>query len=41
MTGLATPLMRHTVGARLERSIPVALQALAELATTAPPPEGG
>ena len=39
MTGPATPLMRHTVGARLERSIPVALAALVELATTVPPPE--
>ena len=29
MTGLATPLLRHTVGARLERSIPTALEALA------------
>jgi uncharacterized protein YndB with AHSA1/START domain len=33
MTGLATPLMRHTVGARLERSIPKALAALVERAT--------
>jgi uncharacterized protein YndB with AHSA1/START domain len=41
MTGLATPVMRYTVGARLERSIPVALAALAELATTVPPPENG
>jgi uncharacterized protein YndB with AHSA1/START domain len=41
MTGAATPLMRHTVGARLERSIPAALAALVELATTAPPPENG
>ena len=39
MTGLATPLMRRTVGARLERSIPAALAALVELATTGPPPE--
>jgi uncharacterized protein YndB with AHSA1/START domain len=39
MTGLATPLMRHTVGKRLERSIPVALAALVRLATTVPPPE--
>lgn len=35
MTGLATPLMRRTVGARLERSIPAGLAALVELATTA------
>ena len=28
MTGPATPLLRHTVGARLERSIPAALEAL-------------
>jgi uncharacterized protein YndB with AHSA1/START domain len=41
MTGPATPLMRHTVGPRLERSIPAALAALVELATTAPPPENG
>jgi uncharacterized protein YndB with AHSA1/START domain len=34
MTGLATPLMRHTVGARLQRSMPAALAALVELATT-------
>jgi uncharacterized protein YndB with AHSA1/START domain len=32
MTGLATPLMRRTVGARLERSIPEALAALVERA---------
>jgi uncharacterized protein YndB with AHSA1/START domain len=32
MTGLATPLMRYTVGARLERSIPLAIAALVELA---------
>jgi uncharacterized protein YndB with AHSA1/START domain len=32
MTGLATPLMRRTVGARLERSIPDALAALVERA---------
>ena len=37
MTGLATPLMRRTVGARLERSIPAALAALVERATTVPP----
>jgi uncharacterized protein YndB with AHSA1/START domain len=41
MTGPATPLMRRTVGARLERSIPAALAALVELATTVPPPESG
>lgn len=41
MTGPATPLMRHTVGPRLKRSIPAALAALVELATTAPPPERG
>ena len=35
MTGLATPLMRRTVGARLERSIPAALAGLVEFATTA------
>ena len=32
MTGLATPLMRRTVGPRLERSIPVGLANLVELA---------
>jgi uncharacterized protein len=36
MTGLATPLMRYTVGPRLERSIPAALAGLVELATTVP-----
>jgi uncharacterized protein YndB with AHSA1/START domain len=36
MTGLATPLMRRTVGARLERSIPEALAALVERATAEP-----
>jgi uncharacterized protein YndB with AHSA1/START domain len=41
MSGLATPLMRRTVGPRLERSIPAALAALVELATTAPPREHG
>jgi uncharacterized protein YndB with AHSA1/START domain len=35
MTGLATPLLRHTVGRRLERSIPAALDALVELAASA------
>jgi len=34
MTGLATPLLRRTVGARLERSIPAALETLVALATT-------
>jgi uncharacterized protein YndB with AHSA1/START domain len=41
MSGLATPLMRRTVGPRLERSIPTALAALVERATAAPPPESG
>ncbi len=41
MTGPATPLMRHTVGARLERSIPAALAGLVELAATVPPGESG
>jgi uncharacterized protein YndB with AHSA1/START domain len=41
MTGPATPLMRHTVGARLERSIPAALAGLVERAATAPSPENG
>jgi Polyketide cyclase / dehydrase and lipid transport len=41
MTGPATPLMRHTVGARLQRSMPAALAALVELVTTVPPPENG
>jgi uncharacterized protein YndB with AHSA1/START domain len=36
MTGLATPLMRRTVGPRLERSIPVALDNLVELAKGQP-----
>jgi hypothetical protein len=34
MTGPATPLLQHTVGARLKRSIPAALEALVALATT-------
>jgi hypothetical protein len=34
MTGAATPLLRRTVGARLKRSIPAALEALVELSTT-------
>jgi uncharacterized protein YndB with AHSA1/START domain len=41
MTGPATPLMRRTVGPRLERSIPAALAALVELVMVAPPPENG
>ena len=36
MSGLATPLMRRTVGPRLERSIPVALANLVELAKAQP-----
>src|SRR5262245_9698833 len=36
MTGLATPLMRRTVGPRLERSIPIALANLVELAKSQP-----
>ena len=39
MTGLATPLMRRTIGPRLERSIPVALGNLVERAKTAEPAE--
>jgi uncharacterized protein YndB with AHSA1/START domain len=34
MTGPATPLLRHTVGVRLKRSVPAALEALVALATT-------
>jgi uncharacterized protein YndB with AHSA1/START domain len=34
MAGPATPLLRHTVGARLERSIPAALEALVGLVRT-------
>jgi hypothetical protein len=34
MTGPATPLLQHTVGARLKRSIPAALEALVALAMT-------
>jgi hypothetical protein len=41
MTGPATPLLRHTVGGRLKRSIPVAVAALVELATTVPTQENG
>jgi hypothetical protein len=37
MTGPATLLLRHTIGARLKRTIPAALAALVELATTVPP----
>jgi uncharacterized protein YndB with AHSA1/START domain len=40
MTGLATPLMRRTVGPRLERSVPAALSALVELAAADPPASG-
>lgn len=36
MTGFATPLMRRTIGPRLERSIPVALANLVELAQREP-----
>ena len=36
MAGLATPLMRRTIGPRLERSIPVALANLVELAKSRP-----
>lgn len=36
MTGLATPLMRRSIGPRLERSIPVALANLVELAKSEP-----
>ena len=36
MSGLATPLMRRTVGPRLERSIPTALEALVERAQGPP-----
>jgi uncharacterized protein YndB with AHSA1/START domain len=39
MTGPATLLVRHTVGARLKRSIPAALAALVDLTTTVPPRE--
>jgi uncharacterized protein YndB with AHSA1/START domain len=41
MTGLATPLMRRTVGPRLERSIPAALDGLVELATGSSQPQSG
>ena len=37
MTGIGTPLMKRTVGPRLERTIPAALAALAERATAAQP----
>jgi uncharacterized protein YndB with AHSA1/START domain len=36
MTGAGTPVMKRTVGPRLERSIPAALDALVARATTAP-----
>ena len=40
MTGIATPLMKRTVGPRLERTIPAALASLAERAmATEPAPE--
>jgi hypothetical protein len=35
MTGPGTPLLRHTIGARLERSIPAALDALVAATTPA------
>jgi hypothetical protein len=41
ITGLATPLLRHTVGRRLECSIPAALAALVERPRTAPTRENG
>jgi uncharacterized protein YndB with AHSA1/START domain len=41
MTGLATPLLRYTVGRRLERSMPAALAALVERARTTPTRENG
>lgn len=41
MTGPATLLLRHTIGARLKRSIPAALAALVELVTTVPRLENG
>jgi uncharacterized protein YndB with AHSA1/START domain len=34
MTGPATPVLRHTIGTRLERSIPAALEALVARGTT-------
>jgi uncharacterized protein YndB with AHSA1/START domain len=34
MTGAGTPLLRHTIGRRLERSIPAALEALVRHVTT-------
>jgi hypothetical protein len=37
MTGPATPLLRHTIGPRLKRTIPAALAALVELVATVPP----
>ena len=37
MTGIATPLMKRTVGPRLEQTIPAALAALAERAAAARP----
>ena len=41
MTGPATPLLRHTIGARLKRSIPAAPAALVERVTTVPNPDIG
>jgi hypothetical protein len=35
MTGPATPVLRRTVGARLQRTIPAAIEALVALATPA------
>jgi hypothetical protein len=37
MTGPATLLLRHTIGARLKRTIPAAVSSLVELASTEPP----
>jgi uncharacterized protein YndB with AHSA1/START domain len=41
MTGPATPLLRHTIGARLKRTIPAALDALVERTTAVPPTRTG
>ena len=41
MTGPATPVLRHTIGARLRRSIPTAVAALVELAALPPPRQNG
>jgi uncharacterized protein YndB with AHSA1/START domain len=40
MTGAGTPLLRHTIGARLERTIPAALAALVELTAGLPKEDG-